>query len=199
LLALVALPLAATLHAQELSEEQRAEIAARIAPVGDVCLQGENCGGKPARSNTPTRASGTMASAPAAKPAAAADSEQADNAGEQQTETGEQQTEVAMASADDTAEAVDAASTAGPETAAIDGEAIYNQACVACHASGVGGAPVVGDVDSWSPRIAKGIEALHNSGINGVAGTAMMAKGGRVDLSDQQIMAAVDYMVGASQ
>ncbi len=192
LLALVALPLAATLHAQELSEEQRAEIAARIAPVGDVCLQGENCGGKPARSNTPTRASGTMASAPAAKPAAAADSEQADNAGEQQTE-------VAMAPADDTAEAVDAASTTGPETAAIDGEAIYNQACVACHASGVGGAPVVGDVDSWSPRIAKGIEALHNSGINGVAGTAMMAKGGRVDLSDQQIMAAVDYMVGASQ
>ncbi|MEE4110333.1 MAG: c-type cytochrome [Halieaceae bacterium] len=192
LLALVALPLAATLHAQELSEEQRAEIAARIAPVGDVCLQGENCGGKPARSNTPTRASGTMASAPAAKPAAAADSEQADNAGEQQTE-------VAMAPADDTAEAVDAASTTGPETAAIDGEAIYNQACVACHASGVGGAPVVGDVDSWSPRIAKGIEALHNSGINGIAGTAMMAKGGRADLSDQQIMAAVDYMVGASQ
>jgi cytochrome c5 len=192
LFALVALPLAATLHAQELSEEQRAEIAARIAPVGDVCLQGENCGGKPARSNTPTRASGTMASAPAAKPAAAADSGQADNAGEQQTE-------VAMAPADDTAEAVDAASTAGPETAAIDGEAIYNQACVACHASGVGGAPVVGDVDSWSPRIAKGIEALHNSGINGIAGTAMMAKGGRADLSDQQIMAAVDYMVGASQ
>jgi cytochrome c5 len=192
LFALVALPLAATLHAQELSEEQRAEIAARIAPVGDVCLQGENCGGKPARSNTPTRASGTMASAPAAKPAAAADSEQADNAGEQQTD-------VAMAPADDTAEAVDAASTAGPETAAIDGEAIYNQACVACHASGVGGAPVVGDVDSWSPRIAKGIEALHNSGINGIAGTAMMAKGGRADLSDQQIMAAVDYMVGASQ
>lgn len=192
LFALVALPLAATLHAQELSEEQRAEIAARIAPVGDVCLQGENCGGKPARSNTPTRASGTMASAPAAKPAAAAGSEEADNAGEQQTE-------VAMAPADDTAEAVDAASTAGPETAAIDGEAIYNQACVACHASGVGGAPVVGDVDSWSPRIAKGLEALHNSGINGIAGTAMMAKGGRADLSDQQIMAAVDYMVGASQ
>jgi cytochrome c5 len=192
LLALVALPLAATLHAQELSEEQRAEIAARIAPVGEVCLQGENCGGKPARSNTPTRASGTMASAPAAKPAKASASEQADNAGDQQMD-------VAMASADDTAEAVDAASTAGPETAAIDGEAIYNQACVACHASGVGGAPVVGDVDSWSPRIAKGIEALHNSGINGVAGTAMMAKGGRVDLSDQQIMAAVDYMVGASQ
>lgn len=184
LLALAALPLAATLHAQELSEEQRAEIAARIAPVGDVCLQGENCGGKPASSNTPTRASGTMASASA-------------NSG--QAGSSDPQTEVSMASADGTAEAVDAASTAGPETAAIDGEAIYNQACMACHASGVGGAPVVGDVDSWSPRIAKGIEALHNSGVNGVAGTAMMAKGGRADLSDQQVMAAVDYMVDASQ
>lgn len=206
LLALVALPLAAALSAsaQELSDEQRAEIAARIAPVGDVCLQGENCGGKPATSNTPTRASGTMAAAPA-RPAASGSSDEA----EQETESEEM--EVSKASADDTAEAdnaasgtatdaaTGAASMAGAQMASIDGEAIYNQACVACHASGVGGAPVVGDVDSWTPRIAKGIEALHNSGVKGVAGTAMMAKGGRADLSDQQVMAAVDYMVDASQ
>lgn len=198
LLALVALPLAATLHAQELSDEQRAEIAARIAPVGDVCLQGESCGGKPANPTTPTRASGSMAAAPAAGSAGSAASGQPEES-EQPDNAGEQEMAVSEASADDTAEAADGASTAGPETAAIDGEAIYNQACVACHASGVGGAPVVGDVDSWSPRIAKGIEALHNSGVNGVAGTAMMAKGGRVDLSDQQVMAAVDYMVNASQ
>ena len=198
LLALVALPLAATLHAQELSEEQRAEIAARIAPIGDVCLQGENCGGTPPSANTRSGGGETMASAPAAKSAGSGASEQSDGS-EQSDDANEQEMEVSMAPADDTAEAVDSASTAGPETAAIDGEAIYNQACVACHASGVGGAPVVGDVDSWSPRIAKGIEALHNSGVNGVAGTAMMAKGGRADLSDQQVMAAVDYMVDASQ
>jgi cytochrome c5 len=58
---------------------------------------------------------------------------------------------------------------------------------------------MVGDVDAWSPRIAKGVEALHNSGINGIAGTGMMAKGGRADLSDQAVMAAVDYMIENSQ
>lgn len=204
LLALVALPMAMALSvqelsAQELSEEQRAEIAARIAPVGDVCLKGENCGGKPASSNTPPRASGTMA---AARATSAGSSEDRD-AGSEESSSGSSDEmsgamEVSMA-ADDTAPAVDAATTAGPETAAIDGEAIYNQACMACHASGLGGAPVVGDVDSWTPRIAKGIEALHSSGVNGVSGTAMMAKGGRADLSDQQVMAAVDYMVQSSQ
>ena len=82
---------------------------------------------------------------------------------------------------------------------AVDGEATYNSACVACHASGAGGAPIVGDADAWAPRIAKGMDALYNSGINGVAGSSMMAKGGRADLSDEAVMAAVDYMVEQSQ
>ncbi|MEQ8516584.1 MAG: c-type cytochrome [Chromatocurvus sp.] len=81
----------------------------------------------------------------------------------------------------------------------ISGESVYNQACVACHSSGAAGAPIVGQVDQWSERIAKGREALHESGIKGVAGTSMMAKGGRADLSDEQVMAAVDYMVDNSQ
>lgn len=83
--------------------------------------------------------------------------------------------------------------------ATVDGEAVYNQACMACHATGAGGAPMVGNIDQWAPRIAKGTDALHQSGINGVAGTSMMAKGGRADLSDEQVMAAVDYMVENSQ
>lgn len=81
----------------------------------------------------------------------------------------------------------------------ISGEAVYNQACMACHSSGAGGAPIVGQVDQWSERLAKGRDALHDSGINGVAGTSMMAKGGRADLSDEQVMAAVDYMIDNSQ
>ncbi len=138
--------------AQDLTEEQRAVIEARIAPVGEVCVQGENCGGLPASAAAPAPAAGgagaaeTVAAAPAA-----------------------------------------------------DGEATYNMACLACHASGAGGAPVVGNVDAWAPRIAKGIDALHASGLNGVAGTSMMAKGGRADLSDAAVMAAVDYMVANSQ
>jgi cytochrome c5 len=95
-----------------------------------------------------------------------------------------------------------AAAAAGGDAmaaATVDGEAVYNQACMACHATGAAGAPMVGNVDQWAPRIAKGVDALHSSGINGVAGTSMMAKGGRADLSDEQVMAAVDYMVENSQ
>lgn len=81
----------------------------------------------------------------------------------------------------------------------ISGEAVYNQACLACHSSGAGGAPIVGQVDQWTERLAKGRDVLHQSGILGIAGTSMMAKGGRADLSDEQVMAAVDYMVDSSQ
>jgi cytochrome c5 len=70
---------------------------------------------------------------------------------------------------------------------------------MACHASGAGGAPIVGNAEQWAPRIAKGADALHNSGLNGVAGTSMMAKGGRADLSDEAVIAAVDYMIANSQ
>ena len=81
----------------------------------------------------------------------------------------------------------------------ISGEAVYNSACLACHSSGAGGAPIVGETDQWEERIAKGRDALHDSGINGVAGTSMMAKGGRVDLSDEQVIAAVDFMIEQSE
>lgn len=159
---LATLGLAAATQAIELTEEQRAEILARIAPVGSVCLQGESCGGLSVAAAAPR----SMAAAPAAVAEPAADSD---------------------------------AAAEGAAIAAIDGEVVYNQACMACHASGAGGAPRVGDVDAWSPRIAKGIDALHSSGVNGVAGTAMMAKGGRMDLSDEEVIAAVDYMVANSQ
>ena len=52
---------------------------------------------------------------------------------------------------------------------------------------------------AWADRIAKGTDALHNSGLNGVAGTTMMAKGGRADLSDAAVIAAVDFMISSSR
>ena len=87
------------------------------------------------------------------------------------------------------------AAAAGPRS----GEAVYNAACMACHATGAAGAPMVGDAAAWSPRIANGMDALYNSGINGVAGTGMMARGGCVDCGDEEINAAVDYMVDNSR
>ncbi len=79
------------------------------------------------------------------------------------------------------------------------GEEVYNSACMACHVSGAGGAPIVGDIAAWQPRIAAGMAALYDSGVNGVPGTSMMAKGGCMSCSDEEINGAVDFMVAGSQ
>lgn len=78
---------------------------------------------------------------------------------------------------------------------------IYEQACVACHGLGVAGAPKMGDVDAWAPRIAKGLDMLSSNAIAGYVGEAgvMPAKGGRTDLSDEIIAETVAYMVESSQ
>ena len=125
-------PIAAV--ALDLTEQQRADIEARIAPFSMVCVQGETCGGE------------------------------------------------AIAGA-----------------AGRSGEDVYNGACMACHTAGIAGAPKVGDQVAWIDRIAKGMDALYDSGINGVAGTGMIARGGCADCSDDEIRSAVDYMVNSSR
>ena len=75
------------------------------------------------------------------------------------------------------------------------GEEVYNAACLACHTTGAGGAPKIGDVAGWADRITKGIDELYNSGINGLAGTGMIAKGGCMNCSDDEIKAAVDFIL----
>lgn len=91
------------------------------------------------------------------------------------------------------------AAAVGGAAMARSGEEVYNAACMACHMTGAGGAPVVGDATVWADRIAKGMEVLHDHGINGVPGTGMIAKGGCMSCSDEEVMAAVDYMVENSQ
>ena len=88
-----------------------------------------------------------------------------------------------------------AVASSGPRS----GEEVYNAACMACHTTGAGGAPMYGDATAWAERIAKGSDVLHDHGINGIPGTSMMAKGGCMSCSDQEVMAAVDYMVAGSQ
>ena len=89
------------------------------------------------------------------------------------------------------------ASTATP---IIDVEKIYNGGCVACHGAGVAGAPRVGDKDAWAERIDKGVTTLYANAINGLQGSSgvMPAKGGNPALSDDEVKAAVDYMVAQS-
>lgn len=136
-LSVLALCLAAAAAAVELTESQRAEIQARIAPVGQSCLIGDS----------------SCASAGAAVAAS------------------------------------------GPRS----GEEVYNAACMACHSTGAAGAPRLGVAEDWTARLDKGVAALHDAGINGIPGTGMMAKGGCMDCSDEEVIAAVDYMLESIQ
>ena len=81
------------------------------------------------------------------------------------------------------------------------GQSTYDQYCSICHASGLAGAPKLGDAPNWEPRIAKGIDTLVANAINGVTSTAgtMPPKGGFAQLTDQEVSTAVQYMVEASQ
>ena len=121
--------------ALDLTDQQRADIEARIQPFYEVCVQGEACGGGDAM---------------------------ATNAGR-------------------------------------SGEDVYNGACMACHSAGIAGAPKVGDHLASTARLAEGMDVLSESGINGVAGTGMIARGGCADCSDDEIRLAVDFMVEGSR
>jgi cytochrome c5 len=96
---------------------------------------------------------------------------------------------------------VTAAADPEPVATVMSGPQVYNSACIACHGTGVGGAPMVGNAAAWEARIAKGIDVLHDHAINGFTGDAgvMLAKGGRMDLSDEEVADAVDYMVEESK
>lgn len=81
---------------------------------------------------------------------------------------------------------------AAPAAAEFSADSAYNSTCAACHASGVMGAPVVGDAGAWKSRLAAGIDTVYSNAINGKGG--MPPRGGS-SLNDDQIKAIVDYMV----
>lgn len=87
--------------------------------------------------------------------------------------------------------------TAEPESAgafdgSLDGELIYQRACAACHNDGVAGAPRLLSAD-WGDRLGKGTDELVASAISGIG--AMPPKGGRGDLTDEQVEVSVMYML----
>nr|WP_282103571.1 c-type cytochrome [Halomonas getboli] len=123
----------ASAHAQQ--KMDREAIAERLAPVGQLCLEGEDCG-------------------------------------------------TAVASAGDEATSGDAP---------IDGEGIYGSVCMACHETGAAGAPVRGNEDAWASRTEQGFATLLDHAINGY--NAMPARGGNPNLTDEEMHAAVAYMV----
>lgn len=80
---------------------------------------------------------------------------------------------------------------ASPQTRT--GQQIVQARCQDCHADGKGGAPKLGDMEAWKPRLGKGVDPLVKSAINGH--NAMPARGGLADLSDAEMKSAVTYMV----
>ena len=81
-------------------------------------------------------------------------------------------------------------------TGGFDVASVYDQSCATCHNLGVADAPKFADASDWASRITKGMDALYNSGINGML-PAMPARGMCFNCSDDEIKALVDYMVDA--
>lgn len=84
---------------------------------------------------------------------------------------------------------------------AADGKAVFDGACFACHLTGAAGSPKFGDKAAWAPRIAQGMDVLKQHALNGYKGNSgfMPAKGGRADLSDDDVAAAIEYMVSKAK
>ena len=94
------------------------------------------------------------------------------------------------------AAAAEAAKGAVAFEGTLDGSVIFGGVCSGCHGSGALGAPTLTKAN-WGPRVAKGVEVLHQHAIEGFKGAAgqMPAKGGMAALSDEQVKATVDWML----
>ena len=104
---------------------------------------------------------------------------------------------VSTAPVTETAASAVAATAAAEPAAAKSGEQVYNASCMACHGTGVAGAPKLGDVAAWAPRIAAGMASLLANAINGL--NAMPPKGLCMSCSDVELQAAIEYIVDKSQ
>ena len=79
--------------------------------------------------------------------------------------------------------------------AANDGKAVYDKTCFVCHATGVAGAPKLGNKAEWAPRVGVGKDALVSTVIKGKGG--MPPRAGAANLKDDEIKAAVDFMLAS--
>ncbi|OBX65459.1 cytochrome C [Moraxella osloensis] len=82
------------------------------------------------------------------------------------------------------------------QVSADAGEKLFGSVCATCHTAGLMGAPKLGDKADWAPRIAQGKDTLYKHAIVGYQGKSgvMPARGGS-QASDEEVKAAVDYMV----
>jgi cytochrome c5 len=105
---------------------------------------------------------------------------------------------VAIAGKDNSALAIVTAPAGGASAADVPatGEQAFTKVCSACHATGVNGAPKIGDHAAWGPRIAQGKETLYKDAI---AGKGNMPPKGGTNWPDATIRMTVDYMVSLNK
>ncbi|MFC5430140.1 MAG: cytochrome c5 family protein [Paraburkholderia sp.] len=106
----------------------------------------------------------------------------------------------AAAASDAAPAAAVATAAAGGDNSAV-GEKTFKGTCFMCHQTGAAGAPMFGNKADWAPRIAKGKDTLYKHALEGFTGNngTMPAHGGNPSLKDDEVKAAVDYMVAKAQ
>ncbi len=78
------------------------------------------------------------------------------------------------------------------------GKEIYDNFCFSCHAPGLNGAPKLGDEEAWAPLIAKGRDLMLKTTIEGIP-PGMPPRGVCLNCTDEELLAAIDYMIEESQ
>ena len=168
------------------------------------CLVFVGCGKE--ESTTAPQQSSTPAPEPAEKPAVVQQAEEVvqqtrekvAEVAEQAQEKVAQVTEQAKEKVAEVKTQVGSMVTAAQDSlSAGSGEAVYSKSCSSCHQSGILGAPKTGDRSAWAPLIAGGMEQMVQYAINGKG--KMPPRGGNSKLTDNEIQAAVEYMVEQSK
>ena len=78
------------------------------------------------------------------------------------------------------------------------GRTIWLQNCESCHGYGIAEAPIPMQPEDWSHRVIKHRTTLYTHAIDGFIGpeySMMPARGGNDALTDEEVKAAVDYML----
>ncbi len=75
----------------------------------------------------------------------------------------------------------------------VEGKETYEAACASCHDTGEGDAPVTGEAADWSKRSDLWVAVLSDHASKGYLD--MPGKGGRADLSEESVDAALEYML----
>ena len=82
-------------------------------------------------------------------------------------------------------------------SALTQGRILWLANCETCHGYGIAGAPIPMQPSEWAPRLEKGKNVLYDHAIKGFFGpddSMMPERGGNPDLTDEEMMSAVDYM-----